>query len=445
MSTPSLPGKQPRARWMRLGTAQILKRFHFCERSLVLGASAWLPHLAPLEIKTGLPLFTWQNAETAQALRERVFELRYPSRLMDAEGADAHLVGLFDQLRSAPSASAFLLALGGTFLPALRDAYRWYLRDSDRLADAPTHRFLRLALAEKERQTQMVSYWAEQELARGPAQRAEAQSWHAELGHRFAGLGGVGTDQAAAGVNLEPLPGSRPLDIPATPARDPSYWRCRFYWPDTVDPTFPYGDGIRLQLRSAVSHLNEVWAIENGGIILERFASELPWQWIREAARWTYDEARHCRMGIERLAAWGFQPEEIPLGTYIYESASGQDPLYRLGMLFFFETRNIGRKPERIVAFQQLGDAASQHDMDFDWADETIHASYGKRWLEALLRLRGAEAGQIENIRESCGKLVSAMVQRATPKETASLRSRAEGLIAKAQALAKSNAADRKD
>jgi len=88
-----------------------------------------------------------------------------------------------------------------------------------------------------------------------------------------------------------------------------------------------------------VSHLNEVWAIENGGIILERFASVLPWEWIRDAARWTYDEARHCRMGLERLAAWGFQPEEIPLGTYIYESASGEDPLYRLGMLFFFRNK----------------------------------------------------------------------------------------------------------
>ena len=31
-----LQGLQPRARWMRLGTAEILKRFYFCERSLVI-------------------------------------------------------------------------------------------------------------------------------------------------------------------------------------------------------------------------------------------------------------------------------------------------------------------------------------------------------------------------------------------------------------------------
>lgn len=438
MNTPALPGSQPRARWMRLGTAQILKRFHFCERSLVLSSSAWLPHLAPIEIKTTLPLLTWQNAETAQALRERVFELRYPSRLMEAEGADAPLVKLFDQLRSAPSAGAFLMALGSTLLPALRDAYQAYLRYSDPLADAPTHRFLALALAEKERQIQSVSDWAAHELACAPAHRASAQSWNEALAGKLAGLGGVGTDHSPAEVRIEELPGSRPLDVPAKPARDSRYWPCRFYWPDNVDPTFPYGEGIRLQLRSAVSHLNEVWAIETGGIILEAFASALPWEWIRDAARWTYDEARHCRMGRDRLAAWGFDPGEIPLGTYIYESANGQDPIYRLGMLFFFETKNIGRKPERIAAFQCLADAASEHDMDFDWADETIHAGYGKRWLEALLRTRGVGTDQIAPIREHCGELVAAMVQRAMPEETGALRARAEALIAKAEALAKS-------
>jgi uncharacterized ferritin-like protein (DUF455 family) len=440
MNTPILPGSQSRARWMRLGTAQILKRFHFCERSLVLSASAWLPHLAPLEIKTTLPLLTWQNAETAHALRERVFELRYPSRLMEAEGADGPLVRTFDQLREAPTSGAFLLGLAATLLPALRDAYREFLRRSDPLADAPTHRFLALALAEKDHQIQTLLRWAGEELARIPGQRSVAECWNNALAARLATLGGVGTDQAPFEGELGNLPGSRRLELPAQPARDSRYWVCRFYWPDAVDPAFPYGEGVRLQLRSAISHLNEIWAIETGGVVLETFAAILPWEWIRDAARWTYDEARHCRMGVERLAAWSFDPSEIPLGTYIYESANGEDPIYRLGMLFFFETKNIGRKSERIATFQQLGDAASEHDMDFDWADETIHASYGKRWLEALLKTRGVDPAQITQVRERCGELITAMIQRATPEEKSKLRNKAEALIAKAEALARGSA-----
>ena len=98
-----LRGLQPRARWMRLGTAEILKRFYFCERSLVIGCSAWLPLIGALEPKTLLPLFSWQNAQTAHELRERIFELRYPSRSLEEEGADRSLVELFDELRNSPS------------------------------------------------------------------------------------------------------------------------------------------------------------------------------------------------------------------------------------------------------------------------------------------------------------------------------------------------------
>ena len=83
---------------------------------------------------------------------------------------------------------------------------------------------------------------------------------------------------------------------------------------------------MQLQLRSAISHINEVWAIEAGGVMLSAFADVLPWEWIRNSARWTYDESRHCRMGYERLMAWDLNPAEIPLGTYIYESASGRGP-----------------------------------------------------------------------------------------------------------------------
>ncbi len=68
---------------MRFDTAQLLKRFFFCERSLLVSMAAWIPAIAPLEIKTGLARFIWQSAENAHALRNRVFELRFPSRLVE--------------------------------------------------------------------------------------------------------------------------------------------------------------------------------------------------------------------------------------------------------------------------------------------------------------------------------------------------------------------------
>jgi uncharacterized ferritin-like protein (DUF455 family) len=432
-----LRGEQPRARWKRLDTAQILKRFFFCERSLIVGASAWIPHLQDLDVKMAVPYYCWQNAETANSLRERVFELRFPSRMMDHEGADRPLATLLAEVRNAPTAAAFFTAWGSVALAALRDAYQEFLDRSDPLADAPTYRFLELSLREKEKQIAALTDWAAQELARDLANRALTDNWIAEFSSQLAFLGGVGTDAAPPDVELTPIPGSISVSVPDLPARDPRYWSCRFYWPDIIDAEFPYGEGMLLQLRSAVSHLNEVWAVEHGGIILSEFSDVLPWEWIHDAARWTYDESRHCRMGQNRLAAWGFDPSEVPLGSYIYESAKGAEPIYRLGMLYFFETKNIGRKPERTAVFKEIGDQASEHDMDFDWADETIHATYGNRWLRALHELDAAKYPAADKVRNDCEFLVKRTIASASATEKSAIIERARRMIERANELAR--------
>ena len=427
---------QPRARWMRLDTAQLLKRFFFCERALIVSQAAWIPLFAPLEIKTGVARFVWQCAETAHALRERVFELRFPSRLLEEEGADRSLIELFSSAKDSPSVPAFLLSMGRVLLPALRDSYQAYLDASDEIADGPTHRFLRLAVSEKISQVATFNDWAAEALAQKPDLQEESDAWVAQLEKLLALAGGVGVGPAPEATDLTPLAGAKPYIVPRHPARDPRFWPCRFYWPDIVDASFPYGEGLQLQLRSAISHVNEVWAVEAGGVMLSAFADVLPWEWIHDSARWTYDESRHCRMGYERLMHWGFEPAEIPLGTYIYESASGQDPIYLLGMLYFFETKNIRHKLTRAQLFHGYGDTVSEHDMDFDWADETIHAGYGKHWLKEILTVRGEQPQIHDQIRERCGQLVADFVKTATEQEIADIKKTANALIAKAGRIA---------
>ena len=416
---------------MRQDTAYLLKRFFFCERALLVSQAAWIPAIAPLDAKIGMARSVWQSAETAHALRNRVFELRFPSRLLEEEGADHALVELFKAVEHSPSTPAFLLSIAEVLLPELRDTYKEYLEASDSIADGPTHRFLSLALLEKDEQIRAFKQWAGEALMGNPGDREDALAWSRAMAERLSEIGGVGVGPSRSLPTAVPLSGSKPYSIPARPARDPRFWPCRFYWPDVVDPSYPYGEGIQLQLRSAISHLNEVWAIEAGGVMLSAFADVLPWEWIHDSARWTYDESRHCRMGYERLMAWHLDPAEIPLGTYIYESASGEDPIYRMGMLYFFETKNIRHKPVRTQLFHSYGDALSEHDMDFDWADETIHAGYGKYWLKELLVARGQDPAAYEQIRERCGQLVSSLVGTATPQEISDIKRIASALLAK--------------
>jgi len=434
-----LPGLHPRARWMRLDAAALLKRFHFLEQSLVVSQAGWLPGIPLLDAKIGLPRHLWEDALTAGALRERVLELRFPNRLMEA-GEDAPLVALFEAGRHAPSAEAFVLSLAQVFKPALLAGYQLYLAQADEIADGPTLRILRQAVLDKTEQIRELAGWAAELLSAAPAPngRAEAEAWTAGLQEQFTRLGGVSLDALEPGLRLSPLPGAREFAVAETPARDGRFYRSRFYWPDNFDPAFPYGQGVQLQMRSALSHLNEVWAVETAGAILYAFADTLGWEFVLEAARWCYDESRHCRMGYERLREWGFKPAELPLGSYIYDSGRGQDPLYRLGMLSFFETKNIGRKTERIKAFHEYQDSMSQHDMDYDWADETIHAHYGQHWLSSLVDsgYAGAAGQTVDSIRARCSELVAATAASATAAERAELRQLAAALLAKAEVLA---------
>ncbi|GAC1430783.1 MAG: hypothetical protein NVSMB65_04270 [Chloroflexota bacterium] len=430
-----LPGRQARAGLMRLDTAALLKRFFVCEEALIRGQAGWLAAVVPFELKMALPRYVWEAAQTGDALRQRVHELRYPSRLMEA-GGDAPLIALLEAARHAPSATAYLAGLTRVLVPALAQAYRAYLAVADELGDGPSRRFLEVALREKERQGGEMAVAVDAMLSSArETERAAARRWTASLAERLAALGGIGLEAPRGGGEAAPLPGSVPFALAEVPGRDPRFHRCRFYWPDNVDPAYGYGEGVALQLRSAVSHLNEVWAVETAGAILEAFAGPLGWEFVADAARWVYDESRHAQMGWTRLRDWGFSREELPLGTYIYDSARGQDPIYRLGMLFYFETKNIGKKPKRAEAFASYGDAASQHDMEFDWADESIHAGYGKRWLTALIAHRGLPSRAFDEVRTRCEELVAATVAAATPAEVAETRAVTGQLLRHARAL----------
>jgi hypothetical protein len=353
---------------VRLDTAQALTRLFYREQAIVLACGGWVPRVAPLEHKAELARTAWESALAADAMRERVFELRYPVRFLD-EQAEELAVADPDGLRA--------------LIAAVRDDYAAYLDQADELADGPSIRVVEPALRDKARQA-----------------------------------------GALTGIELED----------ADPARDPRYFDSSFYWPDVLDPEYPYGEGVALQLRSAVSHLNEVWAVDTAGLILHDLSAELGWEFTREAARWLYDESRHMLMGKERLARWGFEPARIPLGGYIYEACAGQDPLYRLGMLGYFETKNIGRKRERAEAFHEMGDATSETDMEFDWADETLHAEYGRRWLRRLLELRGEDPESWPAVLERCEQLVHERIARATADELTRIRSCADALVAAAEA-----------
>ena len=70
--------------------------------------------------------------------------------------------------------------------------------------------------------------------------------------------------------------------------------------------------------------------------------------------------------------------------------------------------------------------------MEFDWADETMHAGYGKHWLKELLAARGEDPAAYDRVRERCEKLVTDYVSTVTLDEVADIKRVASALMSKA-------------
>lgn len=431
MSTRYLPGSHYRGTYLRYDTALILKRFFWIERLIVIGEAGWITGIPDFQAKVQLPVMLWQDSLTANALRERVFELRFPSRILEI-GDDEALTNLIRQSHAAPTGYAFLAVLARVLKPALRDAYEQYLQLADEIGDGPTYRFLRLAVREKQEHIALLEQLMTRCTPPGEDMRA-SNEWLNAFIEKFAEVGGISLDRPRP-VSLDPGERFHPFEVPQ---RGDQFHNVRFYWPDIVDSSFPYGEGIRLQLRSAISHFNEIWAVENAGFMIYAFADQLDWEFTLDAARWIYDESRHCRMGYERLTSWGFEDSELPLGTYIYDSCKGQDPLFRLGMLFHFESKNIGKKIERIKSFSRMNDRVSQHDMDFDWADETIHTGYGTKWIAKVLehRHKQADTNNLFEVKKYCEGLVEQTVRTATEAEISEIKSVVRRMLNKVSAI----------
>ena len=422
---PYFVDKHKRARLMRQDSAQIIKRFLLCERALIINQAAWLPAIAPLEVKLALPRMLWEDAMAAKALQDRLQELQVRGQSMEVE-EDTSLIQVFEETLHAPNPEAFVLSMARVFKPALLQAYQHYVSTTDELADAPTVRLLKQAILEKREQVQQLTRHAGKMLVTNPTRRAEAETWVTELNRQLIAVGGLSITPP---VSIETWPHplkQRKFTIAESPARDVQFKVCRFYWPATIDPDFNNNNRLKTDLQNALNQFNQVWAVELAGTTLFAFADQLGWDFIFDMARWAYDKSRHSRMGYERLHNWGFKPSEIPLGSYINDSLKGQDPIYKLGMLYHFETKYSNNSAK-------FNRAKKQHNIEFNEADNATHTRFGHCWLTTLHNTQPNAIPDIATIQSRCNALLEATVKSATETDQNNVYQIAAGMITKTE------------
>lgn len=413
------PVPPPRANLMVTPSAKILKRFYFLERELILQQAGWLPGTVHWETKLLLPELLWESSILTRELRQRILELRYPERRIAIE-QEAPVLDYFRRFRNAPSAAAYVLALAHEIKPWLLGVYRRYLEKSDQLDDGPSQFLLRHGIADLEAQIVRLGAVAAASLQAAPELAAEARAWAFSVGAALRALpldAMVEEEPVMPEPAVPPLAGERPFEIARKGARDPRFQVVEFAWPDRHTPGFA-GEGRQLQARQAVHHVNEVWAAEMAAACLHDFGPSAPHEFVEDAARWCFDEIRHCRMGYERLRSWGFADHEIPLDAFSYDAGAELDALTRLGIIFYFEATYIHTKKDRTRIFGDMGDRLSSHDMDFDWADELIHTYYGKKWLETFLGQAALEQ-KLEDVKKNAREAVFRRIALVTEEDKA--------------------------
>ena len=370
----------------------ILKRFYLAERQLMRITAGWFVKTSQWDLKFQLAVDQWQAIEHADALRTRVLELRYPRRDVDKK-YDADVIDFMGEVAKAADVREFFAGVYEVLLPALVAAYTDYLQRADSLDDSPTVYRLAHIIGDEQRQ---IGYMRGLIGRVMPERENSVDAWCDYLRRYLASIGGLSglgeiSDRPTDYVD-------RPaFEVPRQTVRDERFKPMLFHLPhenkydkagqrawkriEALDKR------VAMQVWSAISHFNEIWAAEVPASVMFELTNE-PWDFYRDLSRWMWDEARHSMMGYRAMQGWGWDvPALIPYGNALYNALAHLPAAQRLALLYYYEEGLLrsGTKQTEIKILESAGDDGSIHDMDYDWADEAIHVSYGFKWLRHLL------------------------------------------------------------
>lgn len=380
-----------------------LKRYNWVETRLTDLVLTQVTATPEWEVKDALCLHVWLDSEHAKWLQERVAELRHPPHNFHRPPDEALEAWLQEALRSRGTIE-LLVALYRVVKPALLEAYRCHLAETNPLVDQPTRRFLRFIIQEEE---EMIA-WGEaalKALVTTDEQRAAATAWESHLRAYLAAAGGIVGDAAPPDQEPPPSRVTGPLEPDWTPRRDSRFESYNYHFP----PHWVYAQEDRpaseRMLALVCKRLLEMDVPEMMASIIwkarEKAVAEgrpKPWSYTADMCRQVWDEARHSMMGEAWLSQRGVDFTRVPLNVGFSLGLNQlATPLEAHAALYWIEQglmpRTTGKAYEWRTA-REAGDPLATLMMDYDWADEVLHVHIGRRWLVGEIGSR-AEAEKL--------------------------------------------------
>ncbi|MBL8133817.1 MAG: DUF455 family protein [Anaerolineae bacterium] len=396
-----------------------LNRCYAVERHLMRTLAARFVDTSQWDYKRQLAQDMWEASRHADALRTRILELRYPRRDVDKKH-HPDMLALVAECAKGANAEEFIAGVYGALLPELLRAYRGYIELTDALDDAPTVAILQHIIADIEAQIARMRALASQV---SPGLFDASAEWQDYLRQVCASFGGISGLEPPTPKPAEHLLAARPAyTIGRSVERDRRWRPALFHLPhenkyDVEGRTAwqrieSLDKRVAMQVWSAISHFNEIWAAEVVAASMWDFDNQ-PWDFYLDLARWAWDEARHSTMGFRALEGWGWDvPDLIPWGNALYNAMGPMPPIQRLALLHFYEEGLLraGTKQVELRILESALDDGSAQDMDFDWADEAIHVSYGYTWLRHLLGDSNAGKEEMTRLTDEARETVARFV-----------------------------------
>ena len=383
---PSLAGVCSMADAMKPGLAveqcvARLKRYHYAFKRLHHIFTARITAEPIYELKMGFSLHAHLCAEHVTALRKRVGEMREPPLGLEAIPHPA-LEVFFDEILAAPGTEELLLGLYERALPALKASLEKHLADTNPLVDQPSVRLCRFALLELD---DMLKFGAATiaSLIDEPV-RHKTSGWLALLDDCLAAAGGLHGADSPSGKTITRQFSAKPYQYDGVPRRDERF-------PDPYNmgvnaEVFLYDPKFRPQPKTLMmfyKRLREIDVPEMMASILAE-TPDKPWDYYRDMTRQLWDEARHAMMGEVGFANLGIDWGHKVMVNFTWSLALNTQlkPIERHAVLYFIEQGLMPRNGKR---FEWEVGQASQNPLaalfqDYDWADEVLHARFGRDW-----------------------------------------------------------------
>ncbi|MDF2646265.1 MAG: hypothetical protein K0Q73_2070 [Paenibacillus sp.] len=375
--------------------AKILQRYRFIHERLMFISAAQLPARHNWDVKTAMGRHIYEDAEAADQLRTRVSHLRTPLANVGQE-PDPALTLLMDEILHARTDSEWLAGVYTVIKPALIEAYRSHIQRTQQIVDQPTIRILRSILLDLEEQVT----WGGAVIAHlknaGEWEEAGSEELCTLLKRCILAAGGMSNEMKRSSEIPERIRSFQVYQLPKKSQREARMGETTLYR-TSMGMKFEKPNEDRLVGMMRVRQ-EEMTAAELIAAVLWS-QKGMPWAFYRDLARHLWDEVRHALFGQAALEAEGLNWRSRPQYTSDYDINIEKIPSAQYAWLSIGIEEGAMKRPGKVGEFEFCRDQVKHPLMtqfqDYDWADEVVHASFGRTWTPELF---GEELGFIREV-----------------------------------------------